>query len=98
MEIPRDELLDRASFGKQVDLFWNSRVGEYLRGRAEECYTAAVQILKTVDPTDSKAVQKAQNDVWLAERFNEWMSEAILDGLKSLDLLEQETGEDSNVD
>lgn len=82
------ELLDRAQFGKQVELFWSSRVGEYLRARLQEVYTAAIQELKTVDPTDTKRIRELQNDIFKAESFELWLSQAVTDGLKSLDILE----------
>lgn len=88
-----DELLERAAFGRQVELFWGSAVGGYLRERARTCYSDAIQELKSVDPTDTRAVMRAQANVWKAEEFERWLSEAVLDGLKALDLLE---GNDSD--
>lgn len=82
------ELLDRAQFGKQVELFWGSRVGEYLRARLHEVYTVAIQELKTVDPTDTKRIRELQNDIFKAESFEQWLSQAVTDGLKSLEILE----------
>jgi len=91
--VENEELYARAAFGRQVELFWASAVGEYLRNRAQECYTNAVDALKNVDPTDVKKIVRAQGDVWKAETLERWMSEAIMDGLKALDLIEN-PGED----
>ena len=88
-----DELIERAAFGKQVELFWGSRVGSYLRDRAQECYTTAIQQLKTHDPTDARGVQRLQNEIWKAEEFERWLSEAVLDGMKSLEILESDHDE-----
>ena len=87
------ELLERAGFGREVELFWGSGVGQYLRTRAQECYTEAIQALKSVDPTDARAVMKAQNDVRVAEMFEQWLTEAVTDGLKALELLDGESAE-----
>lgn len=84
------ELLERAGFGKEVELFWGSGVGQYLRNRAQECYSEAIQNLKSVDPTNAAAVMKAQNEARVAEMFEQWLSQAVLDGLKALELLEGE--------
>jgi hypothetical protein len=84
------ELLERAGFGKEVELFWGSGIGQYLRNRAQECYSEAIQSLKSVDPTDTRAVIKAQNEVRVAEMFEQWLSQAVLDGLKALELLQGE--------
>ena len=87
-EIDKSELYARASFGQQVQSFWDSDVGGYLRTRAQECYTAAIRELKSCDPADWKKVARLQGEVWRSESFEDWLSEAIMDGLKSLDLLE----------
>jgi hypothetical protein len=88
-----DELLDRAQFGRQVELFWGSRVGGYLRNRAQQVYTEAIQELKAVDPTDAKAVARAQANVWRAESFEQWLTEAMVDGFKALEILEGDDDE-----
>lgn len=88
MSLESEELYARAAFGQQAQQFWSSQLGEYLQGRARECYTAAIRELKICDPTDAKRVSRLQGEVWRAESFEDWLSEAILDGLKSLDLIE----------
>lgn len=90
----RDELLERAAFGQNVQSFWDSDVGSYLRNRAREVYTTALEGLKSVDPMDYKKVATLQAEVFKGESFERWLSEAILDGLKALDLIE---GDDENV-
>ena len=90
-----DELLQRAQFGREVELFWGSRIGQYLQDRAKECYTAAIQELEVVDPTDAKKIARIQADIFKAKSFETWLSEVVMDGLKSLELLE---GEHDNVD
>lgn len=84
------ELLERAGFGREVELFWGSSIGQYLRTRAQECYTTAIGELKSVDPTNAAAVMKAQNEVRVAEMFEQWLTEAVIDGMKALELLEGE--------
>jgi hypothetical protein len=88
-----NELLERAAFGKQVELFWGSAIGQYLQNRARDQYTAAVQELKTVDPTDWRAVAKLQQSMVIAENFESWLSEAVIDGAKALELLEDENAD-----
>lgn len=87
-----EELYERAGFGQAVDAFWNSQVGNYLRNRALECYNSAIAELKSCDPTDSKRVMRLQGEIWQAENFDHWLSEALLDGIKALDLLENPEG------
>lgn len=88
MSLDQSELFQRAAFGRDVQNFWSSAVGEYLHERVMECYTAAIRELKNCDPTDAKKIVKLQGEAWRAESFETWLSEAITDGLKSLDLLD----------
>jgi hypothetical protein len=92
--VDNQELLERAGFGKEVELFWGSGIGQYLRNRAQECYSEAIESLKTVDATDTRAVMKAQNEARVAEMFEQWLSQAVLDGLKALELLEGESSDE----
>lgn len=87
----QEELLQRAQFGRQIELFWGSRIGAYLQARADELYSTALDKLKTVDADSVKEIRRLQNDVFKAESFKTWLSEAVTDGLKSLELL---TGDD----
>lgn len=91
----KEELYARAAFGKQVDAFYASAVGAYLRERAQEELGTALVALKTCDPTDSKLVMRLQGEVWRAESFENWLGEAILDGLKSLELIDSGDLDDS---
>lgn len=83
-----DELYRRAAFGKQVEAFWDSQIGQYLQGVAREKYATALKELRTCDPTDAAKVMRAQGEAWAAEHFEIWLSDAITDGLKSIDLID----------
>ena len=94
MDEQRLEWLERAQFGKEVELFWSSRIGAYLRERARACYSEAIEQLKVCDPTDTKRIVRLQADIFKSEEFEHWLSDALLDGLKSLDLLEGEPADE----
>lgn len=82
------EMLERAQLGQQVQEFWDSSVGNYLRNRATELYTTAIAELKSCNPTDWQNIAKHQSDAFKAESFIQWMEEAISDGLRSLEILQ----------
>lgn len=86
----RDDLLERAQFGQQIELFFGSQVGQYLRNRALEQYNAAIEQWKSCDPTDTRLVMKLQNEARVAEWFEQWLTEAIIDGAKALELLQED--------
>jgi hypothetical protein len=80
--------LEIAVFGKQVDQFWNSQIGQYLLERTLEEYNTALEDFKRVNPTDSAAIVKIQGRMWRSESFRDWLSEAITAGLRANDILE----------
>lgn len=86
------EMLERAQLGKQIEEFWDSEVGNYLRNRATELYTTAIAELKSCNPTDWQTIAKLQSDAFKAESFIQWLEEGISDGLRSLEILQ--TGDD----
>jgi len=87
-EQQRNEALARAAFGREVEEFWDSRIGKYLRAHAQAQYTSAIEDFKQVDPSDAKEVLKIQGRMLLAESFQDWLSLAIQEGIRSLNLLE----------
>ena len=87
-EAQRNELYARAAFGREVEEFWDSRIGKYLQAHANTQYTSAVEDFKFADVTDSKELLKIQARMLLADSFKDWLSSAIAEGLRSLGLLE----------
>ena len=87
-EAARAETVETAVFGKQVEIFWDGQIGQYLLANTLEEYNSALESLKTCDPSDSKNIMKLQGRIWRAESFKEWLSAAITNGMKALDILE----------
>jgi hypothetical protein len=81
------ELFDSAALGASIDEFWDSRIGQYLLERVLAEYNSALEKLKTCDPTNLVTIIRLQSDVKRAESFREWLSVAIANGLKSLNIL-----------
>jgi hypothetical protein len=86
-DMPPQEL-ETAVFGKQVEIFWDSRIGQYLLVNTLREYNYSLEKLKTCDPTDFKQVVKLQAEIWRAESFRDWLSQAIEDGIRSTKILE----------
>ena len=83
-----ETLVDIAVLGEQVDQFMRSDVGLFLKNKIDIELNEAVVELKGANAFDPVAVQKAQNKVWRAESLAEWISQAIMSGLRATIVLE----------
>ena len=81
-------LLRRAAFGKQVEEFWTSDIGNYLMNRIDSEVVGAFKEIKNCDPKDGKLVQTIQNKIYRSESIKSWLEDAIVDGLQSFKELE----------
>lgn len=86
-DLPPGEL-GVAIFGKQVDMFWDSDIGQYLLKRALAEYNSAISELIQVHPTDVGKIAQLQMKATRAEQFREWLSAAIQDGIRATRVLE----------
>ena len=85
-------LLESAIFGKRVEDFLSSDLGKYLVHRAEEEAANSVENLKRVLPWRRRRIQELQNRIWMAESFQQWLADAVMDGMQSTQLIEEENG------
>ncbi len=84
-----DELtVRRAIFGKQVDNFLGSDIGKYLMMRAIDESKEALQAFRTCDPSDAVQVAELQRQINQAEKFQQWLEEAVSDGLQAMNVLD----------
>jgi len=86
-----DPHVQDAVFGRQVELFLEQHdVGRYLAERATKDIELAMKELRDVDPTDAKAVMKAQFRLKVAESVVGWLADAINKGQIAQELVEGE--------
>lgn len=89
-----EALVDQAVLGKQVDDFWRSDVGQYIRKRANEEIAAGIAELRRVDPRNGEEVARAQDKVNVPERAVNWIEQAIREGIDATAVLERRQFED----
>ena len=87
------QLFNVAVLGEQVDSFIRSDVGQYVVEHIEAEKEKCLQALKTVNPEDSAAIRQAQSDIRRAESMKDWLTSAIIAGLKAKDVLEEREDE-----
>jgi hypothetical protein len=92
-------LFAEAKLGIEVDDFWHSDVGKYLRMRSEQVMDGAVKALLSAAPSDQAAIAKAQVDARAMLTLNRFITDAIRNGETSeLALFNNEETNDGNSD
>jgi len=86
---PEDPDVQNAVFGRQVELFLETDIGQYLVRYADAEVNRASEALKYVDPEDPKAIRELQFKVRVAESVIGWLGEAIQNGAQSRVALEE---------
>jgi hypothetical protein len=77
------ELVRKAQFGNEIEHFVEGMVGQYLFGLAGELESACDAQLRTVDPTNLKAIVDLQVRARAATFMKEWLLEAVRVGLEA---------------
>lgn len=84
---PESPDLRRAVFGRQVELFLQSEIGQYIQQCVDAEIQEATEKLCRVDPEDPKAIRTLQNKVAVAESIMGWLTDAIASGSQSHEAL-----------
>lgn len=74
------ELTATITGGQEAEAFLQSSLGRSLVQCAEAEMATAIEEIKTVDPTDAKAVTLLQNRIWRAESVQRWIAQIIQEG------------------
>lgn len=90
---PSDDNVRVAVFGRQVQQFLESDLGEYLALRAQQQSEAAIRELKQLDPFDpdlSRKVATIHQKLRIAENFIDWVAEVVDRGLQATEQLRED--------
>jgi hypothetical protein len=95
MSVDEDQvaMYRRAAFGKQMEHFMSSDIGNYLIARAHEQKLEAQEAFLTVDCNSALAVYDIQNRILVANSVVGWMLDAVNDGLQAINIIEDRSGE-----
>ena len=85
---PNDPLVETAVFGKEVENFLGSNIGRYLVHKAEVQAEKATEELKRVAWWRGRRIKQLQNRIAVAESIQQWLGDAIMDGLSATNSLE----------
>ena len=80
----RDELKAQVLIGDDAETFFASELGRTVLGMAKQDEEMAVAAFDEADPTDYKAIAKIQQDLRVAKRFEQYLTELITKGREAL--------------
>ena len=72
-----------ATLGREAVDFFNSDMGRYLVGCAQQEYALASAKLKKVAFWRKRRIQELQNEIWRSEQFMVWLRDLIIRGKAS---------------
>lgn len=84
------DLFETAIFGKVVENFLSSDIGNYLLEQAKTEEEESTAALIRTSPWRRRRIQQLQNQVWRAQQFQVWLADAIVAGQQATNLLEGE--------
>jgi hypothetical protein len=84
------ELVEAASFGREVEHFLNGRIGNHLIQRAKAQSDQWTEKLKNIDPWETDQVMLCQMKIHVAELIIGWLGEVIAEGHQALQALEEQ--------
>lgn len=79
-----------AVFGKQVEDFLDSDIGQYLMQMANAEANDAMQKLRKVAPWRTRKIQQLQNQIKVCDSIVNWLSLAIKQGEAAKELIQNE--------
>ena len=82
-------LFVEAALGREAVEFFQSDIGRYMVGCAQQEYAVASAKLKKVAWWRKRRIQELQNEIWRAEQFMVWLRDLIIRGKASEMSLEE---------
>lgn len=88
---PNDERVELARFGKQVEHFLESEIGQFMLQRAEATSEdATTELVKKAHVLSKDEIRNLQTLIAFGDSFKGWLTEAIQQGHAALELLKED--------
>jgi hypothetical protein len=88
---PDEPLVRTAVFGKQVEDFLTSDIGDYLLQKAKHDERDAIEdLIVAVGLLDERQIREIRARIYWARNFVQWLGEAVDMGHQSLEMLKEE--------
>lgn len=86
-----DPLVATSVFGKQVEEFLQSDLGDFLLKQAVlEEKDAVEKLIEAAGTAGQSELLELRARIWQARKFQEWLGKAVENGLQALEMLKEE--------
>jgi hypothetical protein len=91
-----DQLIEDVIFGRRVETFLGSDVGQYMLRRIENERYEFTEKLIVANPNDANEIQKLQNSILVVNSIKGWLEDVLVQSMESeVRLNEQDEEEES---
>lgn len=88
---PNDERVEIARFGRQVEMFLESEIGQFMMQRAiTTSEDATTELVKNAHTLDRDAIRNLQTLIAFGDSFKAWLTEAVESGHAAIELLKED--------
>ncbi len=88
---PDEPLVRTAVFGKQVEDFLTSDIGDYLLQKAKhDEQTAIEELISGVGVLEDRQIREIRSRIYWARNFTQWLGHAVDMGRQSLEMLKED--------
>ena len=85
---PNDPTVRQAVFGRQVEDFLSTEIGQFLLQRAVTQEEEAIEELIEAEPGQDQT--EIRSRIRMARQFRSWLGEAVQAGLEAMELLRED--------
>lgn len=88
---PNDERVEIARFGREVEMFLEGNVGQFMLERAYKVSADAVtELIKNAHTLDRDKIRDLQTLIAFGDSFKAWLTEAVESGHAAIELLKED--------
>ena len=89
MTIDKD-MAEKIFLGAEVERFIASPIGKFMVHAMEDRREAAVREFASTNPTDSGAVMKIQMKILMADQFQQWLADILIEANEAARVVEHQ--------
>jgi hypothetical protein len=88
---PNDERVEIARFGREVEMFLEGNIGQFMLQRAYKVSEdSTTELVKNAHTLDKDQIRNLQATIAFGDSFKAWLTEAVESGHAAIELLKED--------